>query len=521
MNFSVGINKSNGGNGFTTEDNLGKHIDTFNLFPSLSDKKLQQKRKQILDNTELQNDPKAIELWEQCLQLIRDNIGDQMFKTWFAPTKALRWEKEILTISVPSQFFCEWIEEHYFALLRKVVCQILGEKAKLQYQVVVDKGKHSLEDRAIKLPALRTPPVPSAGQAALPFINAPQLPQQYPTYLNSRYIFDNFIRGDCNQLAVSAALAVAEQPGKTRYNPLCIYGSTGLGKTHLAQAIANHAVQNNRNQRVFYTNSERFTIEYVSAIQNNKVNDFTNFYRSIDVLIVDDIQFFSGKEKTQDNFFHTFNALYQAGKQIILTSDRSPKDLIGVDDRLLSRFQWGLTVDIQPPDYETRLAIIQRKSADEGFEVPSDVAEYLARHIQSSVREIEGALISLLAKVSLDNREMTLQLAKEVARDNSGSSNSNTRQITIDDIKKETATYFKLTLEALEGKTRKHEIVLARQSAMYLAKQLTNSSLKTIGANFGGRDHTTVLHSCEMIDNYLKMDNNVQSAIQSIMKRLG
>lgn len=498
---------------------MGKQIDTFNLFPTLKDTKTPVRRRQTVDAADISIDPKAAELWEQCLQLIKDNIGEQMYKTWFAPTNALSWINEVLTISVPSQFFCEWIEEHYYSLLRKVICQILGEKAKLQYQVVVDKGKNSLEDRAIKLPALRTPPPPSAGQAALPFINAPQAVQHYHTYLNPRYVFDNFIRGDCNQLAVSAAMAVAESPGKTRYNPLCIYGSTGLGKTHLAQAIANYVGQNNRNQRVFYTNSERFTIEYVNAIQNNKVNEFTNFYRSIDVLIVDDIQFFSGKEKTQDNFFHTFNALYQAGKQIILTSDRPPKDLVGVDDRLLSRFQWGLTVDIQAPDYETRLAIIQRKSADEGFEVPADVAEHLARNIQSSVREIEGALISLLAKVSLDNREMSLQLAKEVVCDNASISLS--RFINIDDIKKETASYFKLTIEALEGKTRKHEIVLARQVAMYVAKQITDSSLKTIGAHFGGRDHTTVLHSCEMIENYLKNNNTVQMAVQHLLKKLG
>lgn len=510
-NFQIGGETS-------TEVSLGKALETFNLFPSLAEIKKPIK-KHTIDTVELTDDPKAAELWDVCLQLIKDNIGDQMFKTWFAPTKALRWHEDVLIISVPSQFFCEWIEEHYFTLLRKVVNQVLGSKARLQYQVVVDKGKNSLEDRAITLPALRNPPAPTSGQAALPFINTPQTVQHYPTYLNPRYIFDNFIRGDSNQLAVSAALAVSDAPGKTKFNPLCIYGGTGLGKTHLIQAIGNHIVQNNRNMRVFYTNSERFTIEYVNAIQNNKVNEFTNFYRSIDVLIVDDIQFFSGKEKTQDNFFHTFNALYQSGKQIILSSDKPPKELRGVDERLLSRFQWGLTVDIQPPDYETRLAIIQRKSADEGFEVSAPVAEYLARNIGSSVRELEGALISVLAKVSLDNREMSLQLAQEVVK---GYSQAMPQQsLTIDDIKKAVASYFKFTLEALEGKTRKHEIVLARQVAMYLTKQMTQLSLKSIGANFGGRDHTTVLHSCEMIENYLKTDKTVQTAIEHLSKRFG
>jgi chromosomal replication initiator protein len=270
--------------------------------------------------------------------------------------------------------------------------------------------------------------------------------------------------------------------------------------------------------RVLYTTSERFTIEYINAIQNNKTNEFTAFYRSVDVLIVDDIQFFEGKEKTQDNFFHTFNALHQLGKQIVLTSDRPPKELRDVDERLISRFQWGLTADIQPPDYEMRLAILLRKSQDEGIELPLDVLEYLARHITTSVRELEGCLISLIAKVSLDGCVPSIELAKQVLRGVLGPVDS--LAVTIEDIKREVAAYFNITVALLESKTRKHEVVLPRQIAMFLAKQLTSLSLKSIGSHFGGRDHTTVLHSIQMVENYRATDQTIAQAVTQLERKL-
>ncbi|MBI3257996.1 MAG: chromosomal replication initiator protein DnaA [Ignavibacteriae bacterium] len=466
-------------------------------------------------------DSQAVMLWDKCLEIIKDNVAGQVFKTWFEPITALCWKDSQLTIQVPSQFFYEWIEEHYYALLQKTIYQVLGSKSKLQYQVLVNKSGDTLEQRAIKLPAFRNAPATgtqSNQQNILPFASTTPVHQKYPNYLNSRYTFENFIRGESNQLASSGAMTVSEAPGKTRFNPLFIYGGTGLGKTHLVQAIGNHIVQNNSSTRVLYTNSERFTIEYVNAIQNNKVNEFTNFYRTIDVLIVDDIQFFSGKEKTQDNFFHTFNALYQAGKQLILTSDKPPKELTDVDDRLISRFQWGLTVDVQLPDYETRMAILQRKSLDEGFEIPSDIIEFIARHVFTSVRELEGSLISLIAKVSLDRRELSLDLAKEVVR---GVSAPSDKSITIQDIIREVTKFYNFPLEDLAGKSRKHEIVLARQVAMYLTKRYTPLSLKNIGTYFGGRDHTTVLHSCQMITNYLGNDKSVVAAIESLTRIIG
>lgn len=465
---------------------------------------------QITDNSQI--------LWQQCLAIIRDNVNSQVFKTWFEPIQALKWNGNQLTIQVPSQFFYEWIEEHYYALLQKTVVQVLGGKARLQYQVEVDRSESASEKRTIRLPAFRQPPT-STSQNQLPFAQTGAVPQNFPTFLNPRYTFDSFIRGESNQLASAAAMAVAENPGGTRYNPFVIYGDTGLGKTHLVQAIGNKALQLHRNLRVIYTNSERFTMEYVTAIQNNKVNDFTNFYRSVDILIVDDIQFFSTKEKTQDNFFHTFNALHQAGKQIILTSDKPPKELRGVDERLISRFQWGLTADIQTPDFEMRMAILQRKAADEGCDMPGDIIEYIARHISTSVRELEGCLISILAKVSLDGRELSLDLAKEVI--NGIASTAPQRELSAATIISKVAEYYSTPIDQLTGKTRKHEVVLPRQVAMYLIKEFTKASLKTIGSHFGGRDHTTVIHSCQMIENYLDTDSSVKDALTAISQMLG
>jgi chromosomal replication initiator protein len=431
------------------------------------------------------------------------------------------WDGNQLTLDLPSQFFYEWIEEHYSPLLQKTVQKVLGAKSKLQYQVVVDEGDSAPEQRTIKLPAFR-----KQAQQPLPFEEAapstgpkpPASPTHYPTYFNPRYTFENFIRGENNQLATSAAMAVADNPGGTRYNPLVIYGPTGLGKTHLVQAIGNRVLQRNRNAKVLYTNSEKFTMEYINAIQTNKLPEFTQFYRSVDVLVVDDIQFLGGKERTQDMFFHTFNALHQAGKQVILTSDKQPKDLADVDERLISRFQWGLTADIQPPDFETRMAILQQKSQEEGVDLPGDIMEYVARHVTSSVREIEGCLISLLAKVTLDNRPLTLDLAKEVVRSVTNAPSS--RQLTIDDIKQEVAAYYNQKVDLLSAKTRKHEVVLARQMSMYLAKNLTQMSLKSIGMHFGGRDHTTVLHSCQQIMNYIDTDKKIRQDVEFLKKAL-
>ncbi len=466
------------------------------------------------------NDPVAAELWAKCLPIIQDNVTPQVYKTWFEKIQALKWSENQFVIQVPSQFFYEWIEEHYYDLLQKTLIQVLGPDVQLQYQVVVEQTEIEEDRRTMRLPAKPSSAAATAAQqSSLPFVQNAPLQQNFPNFLNPAYVFENFIRGESNQLAVAAALAIAEKPGRTKYNPLVLYGHTGLGKTHLAQAIGNRALQLHRNLRVIYTNSERFTMEYVNAIQNGKVNEFTNFYRSVDILIVDDIQFFSGKEKTQDNFFHTFNALHQSAKQIILTSDKPPKEINGVDDRLISRFQWGLTADVQPPDFEMRMAILQRKAVDEGTELPGDVVEYLARHITSSVRELEGTLISLLANVSLDGRELTLDLAREVVR--GIGTEVAPKEITVKSILARVSEYYDISETLIISKTRKQEIVLARQTAMYIIKNLTQLSLKSIGSHFGGRDHTTVIHSCQMIQNYLETDPKVQVAVNTLLDQLG
>lgn len=496
-----------------------KKPDTLNLFSSTTIKSHPRNAPRTrMSKTQLTPASQdAVALWAQCLDIVRDNVSQQVFRTWFEQVKALKWDGTQLTVEVPSQFFCEWIEEHYSALLRKTLQKVLGAKASLQYQVVLEDDDQSTS-RTIKVQGLR----PNAGQQpTLPFGEAPLRPQQsahYLSFFNQRYVFENFIRGETNQLAASAAMAVADNPGRTRYNPLVVYGPTGVGKTHLVQAVGNRILQRNRNARVLYTNSEKFTMEYINAIQTNKVTDFTNFYRSVDVLIVDDIQFLGGKERTQDSFFHTFNALHQAGKQLILTSDKQPRDLADVDERLISRFQWGLIADIQPPDFETRMAILQQKSLEEGMEIPGDILEYIAQHVTSSVREMEGSLISLLAKISLDNRPMSLELVREVVR--GVSMRPRLSEISVEAIKKEVATYYNLKVDLLAAKSRKHDIMLARHIAIYLCKSLTKLSLKSIGAHFGGRDHSTVLHSCSTVVNFMETDKKVRQDVMFLLKTL-
>ena len=500
-----------------------KKSETLNLFPSstptAAKREASTKRMGRTDTSGGSSDAET--LWARCLEIIRDNVSEQVFKTWFEQISPQSWDGTQLTARPAEPVLLRVDRRTLFPTTEEDRTKGTWREG----QAAVSGGgrrqaKPSADQRTIKLPAFR-----KQTQQPLPFdATAPtQAPEpsptaHFPTYFNPRYTFENFIRGENNQLATSAAMAVADNPGKTRYNPLVIYGPTGLGKTHLVQAIGNRVLQRNRNARVLYTNSEKFTMEYINAIQTNRLPEFTNFYRTVDVLVVDDIQFLGGKERTQDMFFHTFNALHQAGKQVVLTSDKQPKDLADVDERLISRFQWGLTADIQPPDFETRMAILQQKAQEEGVEIPGDIMEYIARHVTTSVREIEGCLISLLAKVSLDNRDLTLDLAKEVVRTVSNANAS--RQLTIDEIKQEVSAYYNQPLELLSAKTRKHEVVLARQMCMYLAKQMTQMSLKSIGMHFGGRDHTTVLHSCQQIMNYIDTDRKIRSDVDYLKKAL-
>ncbi|MEE9225228.1 MAG: chromosomal replication initiator protein DnaA [Bacteroidota bacterium] len=469
------------------------------------------------------NENQVKQVWSRCLAIIKDNINQQTFKTWFESTVPLKLEDNKLTIRVPSQFFYEWLEEHYYSLINRTLAEVIGENARLVYSVLVEDGPDELTRHAITIPSAKQVlgPPPTYHKDSLPPATSPTpaalAGRATGSFLNARYTFENFIKGDSNQLARAAAVAVANNPGGTSFNPLVIYGGVGLGKTHLIQAIGSHALNHQRADKVFYVSSEKFTIEFVDAIQSDRISEFSSFYRSINLLIVDDIQFFAGKEKTQEIFFHTFNTLHQFGKQIVLSCDRSPKELKGLDERLVSRFQWGLTADIQPPELETRIAILQKKAEDDGVELPQDVIEFIATHVTSNIRELEGCLIGLLAHASLKNEEITLDLARHVVKTVVGDIRAH---VTIEDIQRTVSEYFGTPEDLIRAKTRKQEVVIARQIAMYIAKELTNSSLKTIGLHFGGRDHSTVIHAYQSVEDLMKTDERYSRTVQDIKKRL-
>ncbi len=465
-------------------------------------------------------------VWNNCLQIIKDNIPAQSFKTWFEPIKALRLEGNVLTIQVPSLFFYEWLEEHYVGLLRKTVKKQLGEEGRLEYNIVVEKSSNNIpyttnmpsngngaEGKNQSMPM----PISLNKDIKNPFVIPGLKKLQVDPQLNQNYTFENFIEGDCNRLARSAGYAVAGKPGGTSFNPLMIYGGVGLGKTHLAQAIGNEIKRNLTDKLVLYVSCEKFTQQFVDALKNNNINDFVNFYQAMDVLIMDDVHNFAGKEKTQDIFFHIFNHLHQSGKQLIITSDKPPKDLSGLEERLLSRFKWGLSADLQIPDLETRMAILNKKMYSDGIELPSEVIEYVAHNIDNNVRELEGAMVSLLAQSTLNKKEIDLNLAKSMLKNFIKNSS---KEISMEFIQKLVCEYFEVPIEMVKSKTRKREIVQARQISMYLAKLHTKTSLKSIGAFFGGRDHSTVIYACQTVDDLIDTDKKFKGYVADIQKKL-
>ena len=465
-------------------------------------------------------------VWENCLKIIKDNVPTQSFKTWFEPIKALKLDGSVLTIQVPSLFFYEWLEEHYVNLLRKTIKHELGADARLEYNIVVDNATANSKAQTINIPAspngeLKNPsvPIPVTVPSSIrnPFVIPGLKKINIDSQLNSKYSFDNFVEGDCNRLARSAGFAVANKPGGTSFNPLMIYGPTGLGKTHLIHAIGGAIKDRFPEKQVLYVNAEKFTQQFVESMKNNTINDFKNFYQLIDVLILDDVHNFAGKEKTQDIFFHIFNELHQTNKQIVLTSDKPPKDLIGVEDRLLSRFKWGLTADLQIPDFETRMAILYKKMQLDGIELPQDVVEYVAHNIDSNMRDLEGAMVSLLAHSTLNKKEIDLPLAKQMLKNFIKNSS---KEISIEYIQKLVCEYFEVPVELLKSQTRKREIVQARQITMFLAKAFTKNSLKTIGEHFGGRDHTTVIHSCQTVKDLMDTDTLFKESVIELQQKV-
>lgn len=465
-------------------------------------------------------------VWSNCLKIIKDNVSLQSYKTWFEPITPVKLNSSVLTIQVPSQFFYEWLEEHYVTLLRKTIKRELGEDARLEYRIVVENSSGQNQPYTVDYPNYNTGknknpevsmPLVIGNSIKNPFVIPGLKKVNIDSQLNPNYNFDSFVEGDCNRLARSAGYAVASKPGGTAFNPLVVYGGVGLGKTHLAQAIGNQVKQNFSNKTVLYVSSEKFTNQFIDALKNNVVNDFVHFYQLIDVLIVDDIQFFANKDKTQDIFFHIFNHLHHAGKQLVLTSDRAPKDLEGMEERLLSRFKWGLSADLGVPDFETRIAILEKKMYADGIELPRDVVEFVAYNINTNVRELEGALISLLAQSSLNKKEIDLDLAKKIIKN---FVKSISREVSIEFIQKAVCEYFEVPVEKLKEKTRKRNIVQARQLSMYLAKNYTKNSLKVIGKHFGGRDHSTVIHSCQMVQNLMDTDNEFRESVKELEKKI-
>lgn len=463
--------------------------------------------------------PREVDIvWDKCLRVVQDNIPDQSFKTWFEPIRPLKLFGKVLTIQVPSQFFYEWLEDNYVHILRKALDASIGRDGLLEYSIIVDPGTERHQPLTVNVPTVKTP------QTYRPdnFQTDPRLGTQPPkdqdslqldTYLNPNYSFDNFIEGDCNRLARSAGFAVAQRPGLTSFNPLMVYGGVGLGKTHLVQAIGNYIRNHFNDKIVMYVSSEKFTNQFINAIRNNVLQEFNDFYMKVDVLVIDDVQFLSGKEKTQDTFFHIFNHLHQLGKQIIMTSDRPPRELQGLQDRLLSRFKWGLTADLQTPDFETRIAIIQKKLQSEGIFIEYDVIEYIAHSVNSNVRELEGVIISLMAQASLTRQEISVELAKNTLKN---IVMNEEKEVTIDTIQEVIADYFKVSIADLKSKSRKKENVYPRQLAMFLAKEYTDLPLKSIGYHFGGRDHSTVIHSIQAINQMIGDDPDVEETIHKL-----
>jgi len=465
-------------------------------------------------------------VWSNCLAIIKDIVEWQHFKTWFEPIKPVALKGNVLTIQVPSQFFYEYIEEHYINLLAKTLKRELGKEAQLEYRIMVDSGNASSKPLTMDVPGQNFKsfsnnemdfPLVVNNHVRNPFVIPGLKKMQIDSQLNPTYTFDAFVEGDCNRVARRAGKTVAEKPGATSFNPLVVYGGVGLGKTHLVQAIGNEVKRLHPNKVVLYVSSEKFINQFQDHSRNNAINDFIHFYQLIDVLIIDDVQFFNRAEKTQDAFFAIFNHLHQSGKQLILSSDKPPKDLEGMQERLLSRFRWGLSADLQVPDYETRIEILEKKMKNNVLDLPKDVVKYIAYNIQNNVRELEGALISLLAQSSLNKREIDLDLAKKVLRNFIKTSS---KEITIDTIQKMVCEFFDLPYDRLLQKTRKREIVQARQITMYLAKIFTKNSLKTIGEHFGGRDHTTVIHSCQTVKDLMDTDNMFRESVMELQQKV-
>lgn len=451
-------------------------------------------------------------LWNQCLSIIKDNVPDLSYSTWFIPIVPLQYEDKSLLLQVPSHFFYEQLENQYADLIGKAILRVTGENTRLMYQVMVSDTPMKLAPDSHQANVNRISGIPTRPTTSSnPFEQ--MVPGKLEPQLNSNLSFGNFIGGDSNMLARTAGYSIAEKPGKTIFNPLFVHGKSGVGKTHLLHAIGNSGLQQNSNLRVLYVSSHLFQVQYSQAYLNNTVNDFIHFYQSIDVLLIDDIHELSGKTGTQNVFFHIFNHLHQNGKQLVITCDRPPKDIVGIDDRLLTRFKWGLTAEMEKPNYALRVAILDSKIMRDGLHFTREVVEYIARNATENVRDLEGIVVSLMAHSVIYEKEVDMDLAKRVV---SNAIKVQERQISVELIEEEVCKYFDLEMEIIHSKSKKQEISQARQIAMYLSRKYTDKSYSNIGELIGKRDHATVLHACKTVGNWIETDKKLRSSIQEI-----
>lgn len=463
-------------------------------------------------------------IWTEILGKLRESFAEEKFQRWLEPLIPISLSETELTLGTPNSFSKDYINNLYLPFINEFTKQILGHPVDITLQII-QKPEEKKPEETETQPTLFASPQPAVESTAEVTAAYQQEAETQPlapippgdhSSLNAKYTFDTFVTGSSNKLAHAAALAVAEAPGKA-YNPLFMYGSVGLGKTHLMQAIGNQILKNDPQKRVLYISSEKFTNELINSIMDGKSENFRQKYRTIDVLLVDDIQFLYKKEHTQEEFFHTFNTLYDAGKQIILSSDRHPKEIQTLEERLRSRFEWGLITDIQAPDLETRIAILKKKAILENIDAPNEVLYYIASRINSNIRELEGALTRVSAFASLSNQPITTEIVAEAMKNIYPT--TKTVEITIELIQEIVAQYFKIKVEALLSKKRTRDLVVPRQIAMYLCRTLTDISLPNIGSCFG-RDHTTVMHACTTIEEEMKKDNKLDTTIKDLRQRI-
>ncbi|GIN21943.1 MAG TPA: chromosomal replication initiator protein DnaA [Bacillus bacterium] len=441
------------------------------------------------------------DLWEKVLEKIEKKISKPSFDTWLKSTEAHELHGDTMTIAVPNEFARDWLEGRYTNLISKILYELVGENLNIKFIIPPDAEEELKKEQA---------PNPSVIQEI-------KREETYQSMLNPKYTFDTFVIGAGNRFAHAASLAVAEAPANA-YNPLFIYGGVGLGKTHLLHAIGHYVLEHNPSAKVVYLSSEKFTNEFINSIRDNKAVDFRDKYRNVDVLLIDDIQFIAGKEQTQEEFFHTFNTLHEESKQIIISSDRPPKEIPTLEDRLRSRFEWGLITDITPPDLETRIAILRKKAKADGLDIPNEAMLYIANQIDTNIRELEGALIRVVAYSSLINKDINADLAAEALKDIIPSSKP--KVITVLDIQKTVGAEFNVKLEDFKAKKRTKSIAFPRQIAMFLSRELTDLSLPKIGEEFGGRDHTTVIHAYDKISKMMESDTDFQNIINGIRNSL-